>query len=338
MLIYQTRIAVEVKSYCAQIGADPLLVQGAGGNASWKEGDVLWIKASGKCLSDAESEEIFIPVNLNHLRHEIRHKNFIANPLKKNVSRLKPSIETILHALMPQKIVFHLHAVEVLAHLVRKNLMGNFKKALLQNAKWGHIPYHKPGADLAKAVSEALLLMPNLEVIFLQNHGVIIGGENINSIRILLSKLLSLLGSQIPDLELTRMPHNNKTIINGYAFSSSKELNLLSTDKNIFRRLRVEWALYPDHVVFLGQYAFILDDLNDLHSLKIPEIKPPFIFIKNYGTLVSDETTESQKAQLLCYYNVLIRQPIDTDLVALTDEEIQALLNWDAEIYRKSIS
>jgi rhamnose utilization protein RhaD (predicted bifunctional aldolase and dehydrogenase) len=338
MLPYQKRIAVEVKTYCAQIGADPLLVQGAGGNASWKEADVLWIKASGKCLSDAENEEIFIPVDLNHLRHEIRHENFHATPLKKNVSGLKPSIETILHALMPQKIVIHLHAVEVLAHLVRKNLAGNFKKALLQNSKWGHIPYHKPGTDLAKAVSEALLQMPDLEVIFLQNHGIVIGAENINSIKIILSKLLSLLGNQIRGPELTRMPPNNKKLTNGYAFSSSNELNSLATDEKIFRRLEVEWALYPDHVVFLGQYAFILDDLNDFYSLKMPEIKPPFIFIKNYGTLVSDATTESQKAQLLCYYDVLIRQPIDADLVALTDEQIQALLNWDAEIYRKSIS
>jgi rhamnose utilization protein RhaD (predicted bifunctional aldolase and dehydrogenase) len=48
MFLFQTKLACEVKTYCSQIGADPLLVQGAGGNASWKEGDTLWIKASGK--------------------------------------------------------------------------------------------------------------------------------------------------------------------------------------------------------------------------------------------------------------------------------------------------
>ena len=46
-------LAQEVAAYCARIGADPLLVQGAGGNASWKEAGTLWIKASGTWLADA---------------------------------------------------------------------------------------------------------------------------------------------------------------------------------------------------------------------------------------------------------------------------------------------
>ena len=33
--------------FCAQGGKNSLLVQGAGGNVSFKDNDVLWIKASG---------------------------------------------------------------------------------------------------------------------------------------------------------------------------------------------------------------------------------------------------------------------------------------------------
>ena len=47
-----TRISVE--DFCSRIGADPLLVQGAGGNVSWKKGSVLWIKASGTWLAHAK--------------------------------------------------------------------------------------------------------------------------------------------------------------------------------------------------------------------------------------------------------------------------------------------
>ena len=46
-------MCMEVTDYCAHIGADPLLVQGAGGNVSWKEDGTLWIKASGKWLAGA---------------------------------------------------------------------------------------------------------------------------------------------------------------------------------------------------------------------------------------------------------------------------------------------
>ena len=51
-----------LRQLSARIGADPLLVQGAGGNTSVKEGGVLWIKASGKWLSGAARGHMFVPV------------------------------------------------------------------------------------------------------------------------------------------------------------------------------------------------------------------------------------------------------------------------------------
>ena len=53
--------------YCAEIGHDRLLVQAAGGNASWKEGGTLWVKASGTWLAEAQKKDIFLPVDLEHL-------------------------------------------------------------------------------------------------------------------------------------------------------------------------------------------------------------------------------------------------------------------------------
>ena len=44
-----------------RVWPNPLLVQGAGGNVSWKEEDTLWVKASGTWLSDASAEDIFLP-------------------------------------------------------------------------------------------------------------------------------------------------------------------------------------------------------------------------------------------------------------------------------------
>ena len=58
----------DVRNYCARIGQEPLLVQGAGGNVSWKDGGTLWIKASGAWLADAEKDDIFVPADLDTLR------------------------------------------------------------------------------------------------------------------------------------------------------------------------------------------------------------------------------------------------------------------------------
>ena len=46
-------------NFCASIGSDPLLVQGPGGNVSWKENNCLWVKASGTWLASAK-KKIFL--------------------------------------------------------------------------------------------------------------------------------------------------------------------------------------------------------------------------------------------------------------------------------------
>ena len=64
MTIIDSKIDEQVKSFCARVGKDSMLVQGAGGNVSWKEGRVLWVKASGTCLADAKDKNIFVPIQL----------------------------------------------------------------------------------------------------------------------------------------------------------------------------------------------------------------------------------------------------------------------------------
>ncbi len=53
-----------LRTLSAQLGADPLLVQAAGGNTSIKQDGTMWIKASGTWLMDALSKDIFVPLNL----------------------------------------------------------------------------------------------------------------------------------------------------------------------------------------------------------------------------------------------------------------------------------
>jgi len=42
--------------YSKEIGMDPSMVQAAGGNTSLKQGNTMWVKASGKWLLDAQSD------------------------------------------------------------------------------------------------------------------------------------------------------------------------------------------------------------------------------------------------------------------------------------------
>ena len=49
-----------IADLCVRISKDRLLVQGAGGNISWKNGNVLWVKSSGSWLADANTINIFV--------------------------------------------------------------------------------------------------------------------------------------------------------------------------------------------------------------------------------------------------------------------------------------
>ena len=59
-----------IQTSCS-IGSKHLLVQGAGGNTSYKETEEMWIKASGKWLSKAQNENIFVQVDLKKTRAAI---------------------------------------------------------------------------------------------------------------------------------------------------------------------------------------------------------------------------------------------------------------------------
>lgn len=334
------RIATEINQFCTLIGTNPLLVQGAGGNISWKEEDLLWVKASGKWLSDAENENIFIPVNLVELRKEISKKNFSATPIVQNNSCLRPSIETMLHALMPQKIIVHLHAVEVLALLVRKDASENIRRLIGNSVDWILVDYFKPGADLAKAISQGLISSPKANVIFLKNHGLIIGGENLESIQ----NTLNIIFAQ---LETKHNPHtanpNLLTLklgekIYDYILCPDLEISRLATDLALINRLRFDWPLYPDHVVFLGSDAFIVNNMDQFKLIEKSTNKPNFIFFIGSGVFESPSVTDAQRAQLRCYFDVVVRQPTNELLSPLSKDQVYELLNWDAEHYRQMIS
>jgi len=325
-----------LKNYCSKIGKNSLLVQGAGGNASWKHNNILWVKASGTWLVDAIKKDIFVPIDLVHLQQEISNNNFSSVPRVIGDSNLKPSIETLLHALMPHKVVLHLHAIEILSHLVRFNPEIIFSKLIDTSINWSLIEYFKPGEDLAREVSKSLRDNSNIDVVFLKNHGVVIGGKSVEDIEKILKKLLISLKNNKNKL-INKVTSSVK--INNYALSLDSDINQLAINKNLSKRLSKEWALYPDHVVFLGSHPIICSyPMNKEDIKKIHLNKPGFVFVMGHGVLESNKVTKSQKSQLRCYFDEIIRQPLQEKLFILSEKEITDLLDWDAEKFRQSQS
>lgn len=329
-----------ITRFCRAAGSDPLLVQGAGGNVSWKENDTLWIKASGTWLAEAGEKDIFVPVDLGHLRTALAAEDFGATPRVLGASTLRPSIETMLHALMPHPVVVHLHAVEILACLVRKDAEAILDSALDGSLRWLVVPYHKPGAALAKAVAEALARRAGADVVFLQNHGVVLGGDDIAEVERLLSVLLSALAAEPPAYAEPEMPARPLPVDSGlpYLPLADAEVQHLAMDESLYRRLSSCWVLYPDHAVFLGPKAACYDSIDGLAAaIRQPDGGPDLVFVRGDGVYAKPSCGLAKQVQLRCYYDVLVRVPENCRLAPLDDSEVDALLNWDAEKYRVGI-
>lgn len=341
MNITANALKASVIEYCSTIGADPLLVQGAGGNASWKDRDTLWVKASGTWLAEAAEKNIFVPVDLHHLRAEIRSGNFSVSPQLRGESKLRPSIETLLHALMPQRVVVHLHAIEILAHLVRDDCQTDFLSLLDSTIQWLIVDYYKPGANLATAVYKALIQKPNVNVIFLKNHGVVIGGADVAAVSRSLSKLTSALCTSPVSICRKMLPVLPTVSEQGDQYTPVRDTDVhqLALNIDLFNRLDSDWVLYPDHVVFLGAHAYAYRTWDAFQKeTKADSRYPELIFIQGNGVFVKPTFNQAKLAQLRCYYDVLARQGSYTSIKSLTNLHIAELLNWDAERYRQLIA
>lgn len=330
-------IASQVAEFCANIGADPLMVQGAGGNISWKEGDVLWVKASGTWLAEAKAKNIFVPVDLAHLKSAFKQEDFSIKPQVINDSSLRPSIETLLHALMPHQFVIHLHLVHALSVLVSQHWETKLK-GLLSDHTFALVPYCKPGQDLAQAVNDRLLQQPNCNLVFLQSHGVVLGVESLEQAAIMLDKLASILAEAHAPKLISNDGQSERENLSGYLLLDDIKVQQLALNPHYFNALELYWALYPDHVVFLGRTPCLyasrqaFEDSPERHENKIE-----LIFIAGDGVYADFNFSAAKKAQLVCYAEVMLRQKTLSELKVLSQNQIDELMNWDAEKYRQTI-
>src|SRR5258707_10725355 len=108
----------------ARVGRDPLLTQASTGNSSIKLDGVLWIKASGKWMADAVHEDILIPLDLAEVQACLKQRRDPAERYS------RASIETAMHAVMPHRVVLHVHCVNTIAWAVRQDAQVQLERQL----------------------------------------------------------------------------------------------------------------------------------------------------------------------------------------------------------------
>jgi len=180
--------SLQLRVYASRLlGSQPDLVLHGGGNTSVKVKkenifgdieDIIYIKGSGVDLKTIKVEG-FAPVKLEALNKMIALENIDdADLLRFQRSAMtdpdspNPSIEAILHAIIPFKYVDHTHADSVIT--ISNNERGEELTQEIYKDRVLIVPYVKPGFILAKKVYELTqnLDWSKVEGIILLNHGV----------------------------------------------------------------------------------------------------------------------------------------------------------------------
>ena len=331
MMLSKNKLSSEIKNFCQKLGKDKLLVQGGGGNVSWKTNTKLWIKASGASLEQAKKKDIFISVNLRELNKSISEGDFFKKPLFET-GKLSPSIETYMHAVIPHKIVVHLHSIDFLALLIKKNCQTLLDQKLPEY-NFSFFKYIKPGGNLAEKIYKKNIKFNKVNLILLQNHGIIVSSDNLKFIVSFLSKIHKKI--KFKSLQKEKKIKFNQKKITGFRFCKFKKIQNIVLNSKIFNNLKKKWSITPDHVNYLGENPVICKSFK---NFKIPKKKfTPYIFFKNFGVYENLSNTKNHKDQLTAYYDIMIRQDNFNLIKTLNKKQINEIIFCDAEIYRRGL-
>ena len=317
----QEILSDEFRAFSARIGADPLQIQGPGGNTSIKDDWVMWIKASGMELADAMTRNIFVAVDQAEALAEARGagdgtcKAALLDP----ANGLRPSIETTFHALIDWPVVAHSHSVVTLSHVISPAGRRVARERLADLAPV-FVPYAKPGRPLTGAI--AARIAPETRVILLENHGLIVCGESVAETEALMQRVERRLWRTPREVSVHR-PRGAAP--NGFGWAG--EEGWMALDATARERVTAG-SYYPDHVVFLGAGLPLSDN----------ETLPPAILVPGEGILIRAGATPAQRAMLRCLSDVMRRLPPNWTPQPIGPAAEAELLDWDAEKYRQRLA
>ena len=163
------------------IGAKPEYIQGGGGNVSAKiDNSRMVIKASGEYCKQLTLDKGYCIVDYVAIRNYLREPDQSENTFTKKIKSFvtdtnnRPSIETGFHAQLG-KFVVHTHSIYVNILACAREGKAVLKE-LFPSMLW--IEYSTPGLDLNLAIQKAFSFSKKTNIIFLQNHGIIVVSEN----------------------------------------------------------------------------------------------------------------------------------------------------------------
>lgn len=336
------------------------LVQAGGGNTSVKFGDKMYIKASGYLLSELtentghtivetpkvvqilEDDEV-LSISDKKTKDAAASKKL---QLAKAIDGPRPSIETYLHALL-YKYTLHVHSIAInlfTSHYDWKRKMKELDKNALC------VRYETPGIELALELKTQMEKYQTEfghlpQVIFLQNHGLIISSDNYADIEALNEKVV-LAAEEIAGVDFSRYRDTTK-IAQCYSETFQRSIMAYLTEDATISNLLNETSpetlkkpFSPDGYIFCGYTLLNLNELSEDSFRKYQERyfdAPKIVRYKGLTYIMAADLKKAKMIEDVLKNNLLIANALDTKLQFLGDDEISYLGNWEAEKYRQKL-
>lgn len=313
-----------------RIGCDPLLVQGSGGDTSVKVDGTLWIKASGKWLSKAGNEEVFVPVELSDCLSRFAQGEDLPRQREDCcTTRLQPSAETFLHAVLPQRVVVQVPSVNAIAWTLREDAELQVQQRLY-GLRWRWVPYAASGLPLARKIRTACRRRPKPDIFVLGNRGLVVCGDDCNQVEDLLLEVERRLATParvVPQANYSVLEEMRS--ISGWRLPEDPAIHTLGTDRHS-RRMLQGGVLYPWQAMLLGTGVPQVPRHECASRIKrrIARIREsfPFLIVDRSGVLVSDDIEVSEDAALRGLAEVLRRIETSATIRYLSKREVRAVL------------
>lgn len=193
------------------IGSNQEMVQGPGGNTSFKNSEFMWVKGSGTKLEDAQTTEIFVRLDLS------------SGKLNPQDQTLHASIETGLHRISEFAVVAHTHSTAAISAGFRSDLF----ELVAAFGNTAVIPYRRPGITLVEAIKSRVDTSIHNYAI-LMNHGLLVWGNTFEEVK----------------QRIIRFENEFKKVV------KYSEPDLIEA-KRILRPGQLHQYLTPDHAIFL---------------------------------------------------------------------------------------
>jgi len=363
-------------------GRDSRFVIAGGGNTSYKNEEKLWVKASGSSLATITEEGFAVldRTKLNVLSERIYSHNSaereeqVKNDLAAaTISKGKrPSVETSMHNAIEFSYIVHLHPTAVNGLMCAQNAESDLKKLFGANALY--IEYTDPGYVLFKRVEDSIKAFRAQDgaepaVIWLQNHGIFVGANSIEEIKVLYTKILATLSEGVTQSNTLTIPTGERAtcscteqIVPGIRMMLSNEgLKTLKVRKNELikyfydskeNQAKIAKPFTPDAIVYCkSNYIFLNDEEPEAvlaeAAKEIPAFntkfgyQPKIFLIKGIGLVAAGDNAAQcdilldvfEDAMKIAYLSESFGGPHP-----MTQEQIDFIDNWEVENYRRSVA